>query len=73
MTTRTLFLALCDLADALKAEGERLRFSPLKFALVSICARVDALIDRLIDEGIHEDEDAPPRRESEDPRRGSTE
>lgn len=55
MTTRVLFQQLCGLADALQAEGARLTFSPHKMALEQVVERLDALIDQVVEEGIHEE------------------
>jgi hypothetical protein len=56
MTKRALFSALCEVADALQAEGVRLDFSPHTLALEAICARLDVLIDQILEEGVHEEE-----------------
>ena len=56
MTKRGLFEALCEVADALQAEGDRLCFSPHKLALEAICERLDVVIDTVLEEGVHEEE-----------------
>jgi hypothetical protein len=60
MTTRALFLTLSDLTTALEAECARLRFSPLKVALEGIRERLDALLDAVVDEGVHDDKEEAP-------------
>jgi len=56
VTKRQLFVDLCELADALQAEGDRLCFSPHKLALEAICERLDVVIDTVLEEGVHEEE-----------------
>ena len=60
MTTHTLFHALSALTNDLQAEADRLRFSPAKLALAALVARLDAVLDTIVDEGIVEKEDDPP-------------
>ena len=60
MTTRALFQALCTVTSDIAGEADRLRFSPAKLALTAIVARLDHLIDRVIEEGIRDEE--PPRK-----------
>lgn len=55
MTTHSLFTRLCDVVNALQAEGARLRFSPHKLVLENIVTRLDALLDQIVDEGVHDD------------------
>ena len=57
MTKKTLFSALCELADALQAECVAWDFSPHKLALEAICERVDVLIDTVLEEGVHEEDE----------------
>ena len=59
VTKRTLFTRLCELADALQEECVRVDFSPHKLALEAITERIDALIDEVLDEGVHDEEPAP--------------
>lgn len=49
MSTRELFEQLSDITTALQAEAERLRFSPTKLALEALVARLDVLIDQVLD------------------------
>lgn len=49
METRELFAALSDITDALQAEAARLRFSPTRLALEALVARLDGLIDQVVD------------------------
>jgi len=56
LTRKTLFSALCAVADALQAECARVDFSPHKLALEAICERIDTLIDQVLEEGVHEEE-----------------
>jgi len=56
MTKLDLFHALCQVADALQAEGVRIDFSPHKLALEAITERIDVLIDTILEEGVHEEE-----------------
>ena len=58
MTKRGLFEALCEVADALQAEGDRLCFSPHKLVLEAICERLDVVIDTVLEEGVREEGDA---------------
>lgn len=60
MTTRVLFLTLADVTTALAAECARLRFSAHKLALDSLRERLDALLDKVIDEGVHDDTEETP-------------
>lgn len=57
MTKRCLFKALCEVADALQEECVRLDFSPHKLALEAICERLDVVIDTVLEEGVHEEEE----------------
>jgi hypothetical protein len=52
--TVELFAALSDITDALQAEAARLRFSPTKLALEALVARLDGLIDQVMDEAVRE-------------------
>lgn len=54
MTKRVLFEALCDVANAVQAEVERLRFSPHKLALETIREHLDQVIDQVLEEGVTE-------------------
>ena len=57
MTTHTLFHALCTLTNDLQAEAARLRFAPTRLALEALVARLDAVLDQIVDEGIVEEEE----------------
>lgn len=57
MTTHTLFHALCSLTNDLQAECDRLRFSPTRLTLEALVARLDAVLDQIVDEGIVEEEE----------------
>jgi hypothetical protein len=47
--TKALFEQLSDITTDLQAEAARLRFSPTKLALEALVARLDGLIDQVID------------------------
>ena len=63
MTRKTLFSALCAVADALQAECARIDFSPHKLALEAIVESLDVLIDTVLEEGVRDNE--PPWRPGE--------
>ena len=60
MTKHALFTRLCSLADALQEECVRVDFSPHKLALEAITERVDTLIDEVLDDGVHDEEEPAP-------------
>lgn len=59
MTKRCLFVSLCELADSLQAECDRLCFSPAQIALAALVTRLDVVIDQILDEGVQADAPAP--------------
>ena len=64
MTKRQLFQQLCDLADALEDECDRVDVSPHQLALEQVVERLDVLIDAVLEEGV-QDNGGPPRRAGE--------
>jgi predicted RNA-binding protein len=56
VTKKTLFSALCEVADALHEECTRIDFSPHKIALEQAVERLDVIIDEVLEEGVHEEE-----------------
>lgn len=60
VTKKTLFRALCELANALQDACVRVDFSPHTIALEATLERLDRVIDQVLEEGVHEAE--PPAR-----------
>jgi hypothetical protein len=57
--TKALFEQLCDITTALQAEAARLAFSPTKLALEALVARLDGVIDAVIDGAVRERGEEP--------------
>ena len=57
MTRRCLFTALAEVATTLQAECARICFSPHQIALTAIVERLDVIIDQILEEGVHEEDE----------------